>query len=217
MKVNYELEMQKELDKIGLNSGKKLLIHSCCAPCSCAILEYLKTYLNIDIYFYNPNITEKEEYITRLSEQFTFNDAMEFGMDIIEGEYSPGKDFIEKIKGFEKEKEGGARCYRCYKLRMEATAKKAKELGYEYFSTVLSISPMKNAQWINEIGIELEKKYGVKFLKGDFKKKSRYLRSVNLSKEHELYRQDYCGCIYSKLERMEKEKEKEKENGEAQQ
>lgn len=99
---------------------------------------------------------------------------------------------------------------------MEATAKKAKELGYEYFSTVLSISPMKNAQWINEIGIELEEKYGVKFLRGDFKKKSRYLRSVNLSKEHELYRQDYCGCIYSKLERMEKEKEKEKENGETQ-
>ncbi|MGL4628015.1 MAG: epoxyqueuosine reductase QueH, partial [Cetobacterium sp.] len=97
MKVNYELEMQKELDKIGLNSEKKLLIHSCCAPCSCAILEYLKTYLNIDIYFYNPNITEKEEYITRLNEQFTFNDAMEFGMTIIEGEYSPGKDFIEKI------------------------------------------------------------------------------------------------------------------------
>lgn len=137
-------------------------------------------------------------------------------MTIIEGEYSPGKDFIEKIKGFEKEKEGGARCYRCYKLRMDATAKKAKELGYEYFSTVLSISPMKNAQWINEIGIELEEKYGVKFLRGDFKKKSRYLRSVNLSKEHELYRQDYCGCIYSKLERMEKEKEKEKENGETQ-
>ena len=188
MKTNYELEMQKELDKIGINSGKKLLIHSCCAPCSCAILEYLKTYVDIDIYFYNPNI--------------------------IEGEYSPGKDFIEKIKGFEKEKEGGARCHKCYRLRMEATAKKAKELGYEYFTTVLSISPMKNSQWINEIGIELEKEYGVKFLKGDFKKKSRYLRSVTLSKEHELYRQDYCGCIYSKLERIEKEREKEKIDGE---
>lgn len=208
MNINYELEMQKELDKIGLDSGKKLLIHSCCAPCSCAILEYLKKYLNIDIYFYNPNITEKEEYITRLEEQHTFNMAMNFEMNILEGEYSPGKDFIEKIKGLEGEKEGGPRCYECYKLRMEATAKKAKELGYDYFTTVLSISPLKNSAWINEIGIELENKYGIKFLTGDFKKKSRYLRSVNLSKEHDLYRQDYCGCIYSKVERLQKEKEK---------
>ncbi|MGL6132117.1 MAG: epoxyqueuosine reductase QueH, partial [Fusobacteriaceae bacterium] len=184
------------------------LIHSCCAPCSCAILEYLKKYLNIDIYFYNPNITEKEEYITRLEEQHTFNTAMNFEMNILEGEYSPGKDFIEKIKGLEGEKEGGPRCYECYKLRMEATAKKAKELDYDYFTTVLSISPLKNSAWINEIGIELENKYGIKFLTGDFKKKSRYLRSVNLSKEHDLYRQDYCGCIYSKVERLQKEKEK---------
>ncbi len=209
MKINYELEMQKELDIIGKNSGKKLLIHSCCAPCSCAILEYLKEYLDISIYFYNPNITEKEEYIIRLKEQFTFNDEMNFKMNIIEGEYNPKDDFINIIKGLENEKEGGARCYKCYRLRMEATAKKAKELGFDYFSTVLSISPLKKSQWINEIGIELEEKYGVKFLRGDFKKKSRYLRSVELSKEHDLYRQDYCGCIYSKLERMEKVKEKE--------
>lgn len=205
MKVNYELEMQKELNQIGLNSGKKLLIHSCCAPCSCAILEYLRNYLTIDIFFYNPNITDKEEYAIRLKEQSTFNECMNFEMDIIEGEYSPRKDFIEKIKGLEAEKEGGARCHKCYSIRMEATAKKASELGYDYFTTVLSISPLKNSQWINEIGIELEQKYGVKFLKGDFKKKSRYLRSVNLSKEHNLYRQDYCGCVYSKVERMEKE------------
>lgn len=209
MKINYELEMQKELDIIGKNSGKKLLIHSCCAPCSCAILEYLKEYLDISIYFYNPNITEKEEYIIRLKEQFTFNDEMNFKMNIIEGEYNPKDDFINIIKGLENEKEGGARCYKCYKLRMEATAKKAKELDFDYFSTVLSISPLKKSQWINEIGIELEEKYGVKFLRGDFKKKSRYLRSVELSKEHDLYRQDYCGCIYSKLERMEKVKENE--------
>ncbi|MGL4909936.1 MAG: epoxyqueuosine reductase QueH [Cetobacterium sp.] len=213
MKINYELEMQKELDKIGLDSNKKLLIHSCCAPCSCAILEYLKKYIKIDIYFYNPNITEKDEYITRLEEQHTFNKSMDFKMEILEGEYSPRKDFIEKISGLEKEREGGARCFECYKLRMEATAKKAKELNYDYFTTVLSISPLKNSAWINEIGIELEKKYDVKFLMGDFKKKSRYLRSVNLSKEHDLYRQDYCGCIYSKLERLEKEKEKDMNNG----
>ncbi|MGL5001197.1 MAG: epoxyqueuosine reductase QueH, partial [Cetobacterium sp.] len=147
-------------------------------------------------------------YITRLEEQHTFNMAMNFEMNILEGEYSPGKDFIEKIKGLEGEKEGGPRCYECYKLRMEATAKKAKELDYDYFTTVLSISPLKNSAWINEIGIQLENKYGIKFLTGDFKKKSRYLRSVNLSKEHDLYRQDYCGCIYSKVERLQKEKEK---------
>ena len=204
MKINYEIEMQKELDKIGLNSSKKILLHSCCAPCSCTILEYLKEYLTVDIYFYNPNITEKEEYILRLNEQKEFNENMKFNMQIIEGEYSPEKDFISAIKGLEKEKEGGARCYKCYKLRLEATAKKAKELNYDYFSSVLSISPLKNSQWINEIGIELEAKYNIKFLKADFKKKSRYLKSVNLSKENNLYRQDYCGCIYSKLERMEK-------------
>ena len=111
---------------------------------------------------------------------------------------------MDKIKGLEKEKEGGKRCFTCYFLRMEATAKKAKELNYDYFSTVLSISPLKNSQWINEIGIELEKKYGIKFLRADFKKKSRYLRGINISKEKNLYRQDYCGCIFSKLERQER-------------
>lgn len=209
MKINYELEMQKILDKLDRNNKKSLLIHSCCAPCSCAILEYLKEYFNISIFFYNPNITEKNEYTIRLEEQYTFNDEMKYAMDIIEGEYNPKDDFISVIKGLESEKEGGARCFKCYKLRMEATAKKAKELGMDYFTTVLSISPMKNSTWINEIGIELEEKYGVKFLKGDFKKKSRYLRSTELSKEHDLYRQDYCGCIYSKIERMEKKKQNE--------
>lgn len=210
MKINYELEMQKILDTIGKDSEKKLLIHSCCAPCSCAILEYLKEYLNISIYFYNPNITEINEYEIRLNEQHTFNNELNYNMDIIEGEYNPKSDFIEKIKGLENENEGGKRCYECYKLRMEATAKKAKDLNFDYFSTVLSISPLKNSQWINEIGMELEEKYGIKFLKGDFKKKSRYLRSVELSKEYDLYRQDYCGCVYSKIERMEKKKLNEK-------
>lgn len=201
MKVNYELEMQKELEKIGKNSNKKILLHSCCAPCSCAILEYLREYLEISIYFYNPNITDKNEYISRLNEQHSFNKEIGFNMDIIEGNFNPIQDFFPKIKGLEGEKEGGARCYKCYSLRMEETAKKAKELGFDYFSTVLSISPLKNSQWINEIGIELEKKYDVKFLRGDFKKKNRYLRSVNISKEYNLYRQDYCGCVFSKIER----------------
>lgn len=204
MKVNYELEMEKELEQIGENSKKKILLHSCCAPCSCAILEYLKKYLDISIYFYNPNITDKEEYSLRLNEQKTFNKEMKYNMIIIEGNYSPIKEFIEKIKGLEKEKEGGKRCFQCYKIRMEETAKKAKDLKYDYFGTVLSISPLKNAQWINEIGIELEKKYKISYFRGDFKKKSRYLRSVQLSKEYHLYRQDYCGCIFSKIERIKK-------------
>lgn len=204
MKVNYELEMEKELEQIGENSKKKILLHSCCAPCSCAILEYLKKYLDISIYFYNPNITDKEEYSLRLNEQKTFNKEMKYNMSIIEGNYSPIKEFIEKIKGLEKEKEGGKRCFQCYKIRMEETAKKAKDLKYDYFGTVLSISPLKNVQWINEIGIELEKKYKISYFRGDFKKKSRYLRSVQLSKEYHLYRQDYCGCIFSKIERIKK-------------
>lgn len=209
MKINYDLEMEKELKKIGENSKKRILLHSCCAPCSCAILEYLKNYLDISVYFYNPNITDKEEYILRLNEQETFNKEMNYNMEIIHGEYNPIIDFMEKIKGYEQEKEGGKRCYLCYKLRMEATAKKAKELGYDYFGTVLSISPLKNAQWINEIGIELEEKYGINYFRGDFKKKSRYLRSIELSKEHHLYRQDYCGCVFSKVERMKKINEKQ--------
>lgn len=201
MKINYELEMQKELDKIGKDSGKKLLLHSCCAPCSCAILEYLKEFFDISIYFYNPNITDRDEYISRLDEQHSFNKDTGFNMEIIEGIFDPIQDFFPKIKGLEREKEGGARCYKCYSLRMEETARKAKEMGFDYFSTVLSISPLKNSQWINEIGIELEKKYGVKFLRGDFKKKNRYLRGVTISKEYNLYRQDYCGCVFSKVER----------------
>lgn len=201
MKVNYELEMQKELNNISLDDNKKLLLHSCCAPCSCAIIEYLQDYFEIDIFFFNPNITQYDEYIKRLNEQYSFNDVQQKKVEIITGRYCPSKDFIEKIKGNENDREGGKRCYICYKLRMEETAKKAKELNYDYFSTVLSISPMKNSQWINEIGLELEKKYDVKFLKNDFKKKNRYLRSVQLSKKFNLYRQDYCGCIYSKLER----------------
>lgn len=207
MKKNYEIEMQKELKKVGKNSGKKILLHSCCAPCSSAILEYLKEYFKLDIYYYNPNITESDEYIRRLEEQKWYKQEMKYDVDIIESNYSPITDFIEKIKGLENEKEGGARCYKCYLLRMEATAQKAKELGYDYFSTVLSISPLKNSQWINKIGKELEEKYNIKFLEADFKKKNRYLRSIEISKEKNLYRQDYCGCIFSKIEREERKNE----------
>lgn len=209
MKINYEILMEnqlKEIEKIGIKP--KLLLHSCCAPCSSAILEFLQNYFDITVYFYNPNITFEEEYYKRLNEQREYHEKRGYSIKVIEGKYDPSEDFFKQVKGLEDRKEGGERCFKCYTLRMEATARKAKELGFDYFSTVLSISPLKNAQWINEIGEKLYEKYDIKFLNGDFKKKNRYLRSTEISREYELYRQDYCGCVFSKMEREAKEKEK---------
>lgn len=209
MKTNYEILMEnqlKEIEKTGIKP--KLLLHSCCAPCSSAILEFLQNYFDITVYFYNPNITFEEEYYKRLNEQREYHEKRGYSIKVIEGKYDPKEDFFKQVKGLEDRKEGGERCFKCYTLRMEATAQKAKELGFDYFSTVLSISPLKNAQWINEIGEKLYEKYGIKFLNGDFKKKNRYLRSTEISREYELYRQDYCGCVFSKMEREAKEKEK---------
>ncbi|KDE62884.1 recombinase [Fusobacterium necrophorum BL] len=209
LKENYDQKMEEQLKSLQ-GERKKLLLHSCCGPCSSSVLEYLKDYLEIDVYFYNPNITERKEYETRLEELKVFLKKIEFPMQVLEGKYEVQKDFLEKIKGLEQEPETGARCKICYALRMEEAARKAKEEGYDYFTTVLSISPMKNAAWINEIGENLEQKYGISFLHGDFKKKNRYLRSIQLSKEYGMYRQEYCGCIFSKLERERKQKEREK-------
>ena len=209
MKINYEILMDqqlKEIEKTGIKP--KLLLHSCCAPCSSAILEFLQNYFDITVYFYNPNITFEEEYYKRLNEQREYHEKRGYSIKVIGGNYNPKEDFFKQVKGLEDRKEGGERCFKCYTLRMEATAQKAKELGFDYFSTVLSISPLKNAQWINEIGEKLSEKYGIKFLNGDFKKKNRYLRSTEISREYELYRQDYCGCVFSKMEREAKEKEK---------
>ena len=209
MKINYEILMEnqlKEIEKTGIKP--KLLLHSCCAPCSSAILEFLQNYFDTTVYFYNPNITFEEEYYKRLNEQREYHEKRGYSIKVIEGKYDPKEDFFKQVKGLEDRKEGGERCFKCYTLRMEATAQKAKELGFDYFSTVLSISPLKNAQWINEIGEELSKKYDIKFLNGDFKKKNRYLRSTEISREYELYRQDYCGCVFSKMEREAKKKEK---------
>lgn len=214
MKINYDLAMENQLQEIKKSENKpRLLLHSCCAPCSSAILEFLQEYFEITVYFFNPNITFEEEYLKRLEEQKEYHKKRGYKINVVEGEYNPEIDFFQKVKGLENEREGGKRCYQCYNLRLEETAKKAQELGYDYFTTVLSISPMKNAQWINEIGEELGKKYGIKFLNGDFKKKSRYLRSIEISKEYELYRQDYCGCIFSKVEREKIEKEKKEKDG----
>ena len=214
MKINYDLAMENQLQEIKKSENKpRLLLHSCCAPCSSAILEFLQEYFEITVYFFNPNINFEEEYLKRLEEQKEYHKKRGYKINVVEGEYNPEIDFFQKVKGLENEREGGKRCYQCYNLRLEETAKKAQELGYDYFTTVLSISPMKNAQWINEIGEELGKKYGIKFLNGDFKKKSRYLRSIEISKEYELYRQDYCGCIFSKVEREKIEKEKKEKDG----
>ena len=214
MKINYDLAMENQLQEIKKSENKpRLLLHSCCAPCSSAILEFLQEYFEITVYFFNPNITFEEEYMKRLEEQKEYHKKRGYKINVVEGEYNPEIDFFQKVKGLENEREGGKRCHQCYNLRLEETAKKAQELGYDSFTTVLSISPMKNAQWINEIGEELGKKYGIKFLNGDFKKKSRYLRSIEISKEYELYRQDYCGCIFSKVEREKIEKEKKEKDG----
>lgn len=212
MKINYDLKMEDIIKEIGKTESKKrLLIHSCCGPCSSAVLEYLNNFFKVDIYFYNPNITISYEYNYRIVEQKEMIEKLEYDMGVIEGSYDPKKDFFEKIKGLENEPEGGKRCYSCYDLRIAETARKAKEEGYDFFSTVLSISPMKNVNYINELGDKYSKEYGIPFLFADFKKKNRYLRSIQISKELNMYRQDYCGCIFSKIEREKTQKEREKE------
>ena len=182
-------------------------MHVCCAPCSSYVLKVLSDYFNISLCYYNPNITDKDEYDKRLNElkKFINNIKYKNEVNIIDIEYN-NLDFFNVIKGLEDEPEGGKRCYECYELRLDYTAKMAKSLGYDYFTTSLSISPYKNAEWLNKIGMNLENKYGVKYLVADFKKKNGYKESIELSKKYNLYRQDYCGCIYSKIERREHDK-----------
>jgi predicted adenine nucleotide alpha hydrolase (AANH) superfamily ATPase len=178
---------------------KKLLLHVCCAPCSSHVLETLENAYDITAYFYNPNITENTEYIKRISELKRFVSEAEFAKNVkvAEGEYEPER-FFEIAKGLENEPERGSRCYKCYELRMRRAAEYAKENGYDIFTTTLSISPHKNAAWLNEIGERLSAEIGVEYLYSDFKKKNGYARSIELSREYNLYRQNYCGCIYSR-------------------
>ena len=199
--MNYNCKMEGIIEKI--EEGSKLLLHACCAPCSSAVLERLGNFFNIVILYYNPNITNKEEYEKRLDEinKFVSRFKTKYKIEVISGNYEPCK-FFEIAKGLENEPERGIRCYKCYQLRLEETAKIAKENGFDYFTTTLSLSPYKNANWINEIGSELEKKYSVNFLYSDFKKKNGYKRSIELSKKFNLYRQDYCGCVYSLRDKM---------------
>ncbi len=198
-KVNY----QKELDSvIAQNTARgiipSLLLHACCAPCSSYCLEYLSKYFNITVYYYNPNISVKEEYEHRLSEEKRLIRSMPFEnpVGIIEGGYCPN-DFFDAVKGLENEPEGGKRCEKCFRLRLESAARLASERGFDYFTTTLTISPLKNARLLNTIGAELAEKYGVSWLYSDFKKREGYKRSIELSREYDLYRQNYCGCIFS--------------------
>lgn len=200
VKVNYQKQLDKIIDEIQNNSNPPtLLLHSCCAPCSSYVLEYLSQYFKITVFYYNPNISPKEEYIKRVEEQKRLISQLPVKnpVDFIEGDYEP-QDFYDIAKGLEQVPEGGKRCFNCYKLRLEKTAKLAYDLNMDYFTTTLSISPYKNALKLNEIAEELSEIYSVKNLPSDFKKKEGYKRSIQLSKEYDLYRQDYCGCIFSK-------------------
>lgn len=197
--MNYDLEMEKQINH--LTDKKTLLLHACCAPCSSAVLERIAKYFDITILYYNPNITDQEEYEKRLQELENFVRKLNLdNIKVMPGRYKP-EEFFEISKGLEQEKERGKRCYKCYKLRLEETAKIADQLGFDFFTTTLSISPYKNSKWLNEIGEELNKNYQSTYLYADFKKKNGYKRSIELSKKYNLYRQDYCGCIYSKKER----------------
>ncbi len=198
--MNYSNETQKVIEKIKETQLKpSLLLHACCAPCSSYVIEYLSKYFNITIYYYNPNISPIQEYNFRLEELFRLLEAMKEAenVNVLPCEYE-AEAFYEIAKGLEGEKEGGERCFKCYRLRLEKTAQAAKENSFDYFTTTLSISPYKNAEKLNEIGRELSEKYNIPYLYSDFKKKNGYKRSIELSKEYDLYRQDYCGCVYSK-------------------
>lgn len=202
MNVNYQLELDKIINE-NLKQGKmpSLLLHVCCAPCSSYVLEYLSKYFKITVFYYNPNISSLEEYNKRKEEVKRFLKECSFtkGVDFIESEYE--NDVYESvISGLEKEKEGGSRCEKCFNLRMEKTCKYALENNFDYFTTSLSISPYKNAKLLNEIGALLSSKYGVAYLYSDFKKRNGYKRSIELSHLYNLYRQDFCGCKYSKKE-----------------
>ena len=196
MQENFEQRFQTIIKQIP--KGEKLLLHSCCAPCSSACLERLKEVFDVTVLYYNPNIDEREEYEKRKAEQLRF--LQETGWaTFIDCDHEP-QAFTQMAQGLENEPERGKRCYLCYALRLEKTAKVAKENGFAWFCTTLSLSPYKNATWLNEIGENLEKEYGVKYLISDFKKKGGYARSIQLSNQYQLYRQNFCGCRFSKRE-----------------
>lgn len=197
MKTNAQKNMDSLIEN--LDTVPVLLIHACCAPCSSYVIEYLSEFFHINILYYNPNITNPEEYEYRLSEEERLINELpvKYPVKLIKGDYNPEK-YLEAVKGLEKEKEGGKRCEVCFELRLREAAEKCKEIGADYFLTTLTISPLKNAEKINEIGERLAEEYSVKYLPSDFKKKNGYKRSIELSREYNLYRQNYCGCVFSR-------------------
>lgn len=199
MKINYQKKMEEIIEQVSAGDRMPtLLLHSCCAPCSSYVLECLSKYFKITIFYYNPNIEPIAEYQKRAGEQKRFLSAFQSTtpIEFIEGPYD--EDAFQIIaSGREEEKEGGARCFLCYELRLRKTAEFAKSNGFDYFTTTLSVSPYKNAQALNEIGARLSEEYNIPYLFSDFKKKNGYHRSIELSKQYRLYRQNFCGCIYS--------------------
>ena len=199
--MNYQLKLEEIIkENLDKNYIPTLLLHSCCAPCSSYCLEYLSNFFKITIFYYNPNITDKAEYIKRVEEQKRLIKELpqKYPINFIEGNYDP-KSFINISKGLENEPERGKRCYKCYELRLRETALIAKNKNYDYFATTLTLSPYKKSDLVNKIGDELQNEYSVNYLYSDFKKKNGYKRSIELSKIYNLYRQNYCGCIYSKI------------------
>lgn len=194
--MNYSLELDKILKNI---DGQTLLLHSCCAPCSSYVISYLADYFNITVFYYNPNISEEDEYKKRVNEQKRLIKLLDtkYPVKFIEGDYENNL-YETVIDGLRCEPERGARCTKCFELRLDKTAKLASDMNFDYFCTTLTVSPHKNSKLINEIGLNLENKYKIKYLPSDFKKKDGYKQSIELSKKYDLYRQNYCGCKYSK-------------------
>lgn len=201
--MNYQIEMEKVLERVnGLSPAPSLLLHSCCAPCSSYVLETLSRYFQIVVYFYNPNMNSQQEFARRAEEQLRLIEQLP-SPHPVRGIIVPfdSREFYSRIKGLEQELEGGARCEKCFALRLEHTAHFAAQHHFDWFTTTLTISPLKNAALLNQIGQAAGERWGVPFLPSDFKKKGGFLRSTQLSKEYELYRQNYCGCVFSMNQR----------------
>ena len=196
---NYQKELDCILERLEQEKVSRLLLHSCCAPCSSYVLEYLSQYFEITVLYFNPNIYPQSEYELRVKEEEGLIARMPFvhKVTMIEGRYEP-QEFYQAVQGLEKEPEGGERCEKCYELRLREAARIAGEGGYDFFTTTLTISPLKPAGKLNEIGERIGREYGVAFLPSDFKKRNGYQRSIELSREYGLYRQNYCGCVYSR-------------------
>ncbi len=199
-KINYQKEFEHIVNELqGDGRIPSLLLHSCCAPCSSYCIETLSEYFHVTVFYYNPNIYPDEEYYHRVKEQQSFIQKFptKYPVSFIEGDFEKERFYSEVAKGLEKEPERGARCMKCYDLRLRETAKRGKAEGMDYFCTTLSISPMKDAQALNQIGLAIGQELGIAYLPSDFKKNNGYLRSCEISREYDMYRQDYCGCVFS--------------------